>query len=249
MPKRKFYAIFNRDTHQKIVKDSWDEAQKFILGKNVAHKSFPDMANAQRFLTMQEMVGGDASSPTKTVPAEPAQTSPAKTAPRYDPEVMMIYTDGSHIKGTQRKGAGGVVYYRNEEFTFSVDPLDVAKYHEKASNPTMEMLAARYVLERLTEIWGNARKPRVRLHADYQGVPHYLTGRWKPIKPNGTPGVDDFRNEARALVDAAKPWKAALTALWVRGHSNDPGNDRADQMAGMYERVDQLDGLLALRDQ
>jgi ribonuclease HI len=103
------------------------------------------------------------------------------------------------------------------------------------TNNRMELMAAIQALEALT------RPVTVRLHTDSAylrgGITSWLAG-WKR---NGWLTADrkPVKNADlwRRLEEAARPH--SIEWLWVKGHSGDPGNERADALAnrGMVEAV------------
>jgi ribonuclease HI len=131
-----------------------------------------------------------------------------------------MWTDGA-CKGNPGVGGWGVLlrYGRHEKELFGGDPL--------TTNNRMELTAVIEGLRALT------RPSRVELHVDssyvMNGIQKWLPG-WKR---NG------WRTADKKPVKNVELWKALDEELarhevnwtWVRGHSGDPGNERADQLA------------------
>ncbi len=143
--------------------------------------------------------------------------------------VVEIYTDGACSGNPGPGGWGAVLRYGDAEKEL---------YGGEATpttNNRMELMAAIQALEALT------RPVTVRLHTDSAylrgGITKWLAG-WerngwltadrKPVK-----NADLWRR----LDEAARPH--TIEWLWVKGHSGDPGNERADALAnrGMVEAV------------
>ncbi len=143
--------------------------------------------------------------------------------------VVEIYTDGACSGNPGPGGWGAVLRYGDAEKEL---------YGGEATpttNNRMELMAAIQALEALT------RPVTVRLHTDSAylrgGITSWLAG-WKR---NGWLTADrkPVKNADlwRRLDEAARPH--TIEWLWVKGHSGDPGNERADALAnrGMTEAV------------
>lgn len=137
--------------------------------------------------------------------------------------VFHIYTDGA-CKGNP--GVGGWGYLIKE------GDATIAENHGgevDATNNRMELMA---VIQSLANI---PRGAKVRLHSDSQyvlkGIKEWIHG-WKR---NGWKTAD------KNPVKNAELWRQldALTAnfeiawVWVKGHNNNPNNERADTLANM----------------
>lgn len=184
------------------VYTSWPEASKQVQGfQNAVHKSF-----ASRDLALAFVRG-----------EQPATT----TTPPND--AIEFYTDGSYIKNyLTRRGIGVFMRYRDNEYRLS---RWMGNLPRDASNPTLEMHAA---LAALACIPDSFTAP-ITIVADYIYVVNYINGPLQPL-----PGDDSFRVAARKLVARVKQLRArgvAVTARHVVGHSGDPDNDEADQLA------------------
>ena len=236
--KKKFYAVHTIATDEKRVFTTWDEASHHITGKNVRQKSFPNEKMARQWL------GLEVSSAPRRVVAKPARkVNTAQTRVLRGTPMVIVYTDGSHIKGTPKRGAGGVVYYAGQVLEWAASSATVeAHFPSEASNPTMELYAARCVLERLYE--ERARiLPRIKIvvKADYKGVLHYINGTWKPKTPTDTNRW--FQEEAAGLVRAAEALRGegwTVQGKYVPAHSGIPGNETADALAKSDADVDEL---------
>lgn len=147
---------------------------------------------------------------------------------RHSPLTARLYTDGSHIKGTPRRGWGAVLFFEGRNYRMS-GVADPRQDPAAASNPTMELRAAATALERLHEV-RPVSLVRLEVLADYVGVREYGNGRWRAAKSK----VAHFRAEAQRLQQAAAAIRGAGVALefrHVRGHSGNLGNDMADELA------------------
>jgi ribonuclease HI len=136
-----------------------------------------------------------------------------------DPEVT-IYTDGA-CKGNPGPGGWGVLMIAGD------NRRELCGGEKKTTNNRMELTAAIEALRALK------RPTRVRLFTDskyvMQGIETWIHG-WKK---NG------WRTSDKKPVKNMDLWQAldALAAQqqiewrWVKGHSGDPGNERADALS------------------
>ncbi len=139
--------------------------------------------------------------------------------PMQDPEVT-IYTDGA-CKGNPGPGGWGVLMIAGD------NRRELCGGEWATTNNRMELTAAIEALRALK------RSTRVRLFTDskyvMQGIETWIHG-WKK---NG------WRTSDRKPVKNMDLWQAldALAASqqiewrWVKGHSGDPGNERADALS------------------
>ncbi|HYS34298.1 MAG TPA: ribonuclease HI [Pseudonocardiaceae bacterium] len=137
--------------------------------------------------------------------------------------VVEIYTDGACSGNPGPGGWGAVLSYgaHVKELRGGDGP--------STTNNRMEMMAAIQALESLT------RPSKVRLHTDStylrSGITSWVAG-WQR---NG------WLTKARQPVKNADLWLRLTAAiephevewLWVKGHAGDPGNERADALAGL----------------
>jgi ribonuclease HI len=133
---------------------------------------------------------------------------------------VTIYTDGA-CKGNPGPGGWGalLVFGTREKEIFGGDPA--------TTNNRMELTAVIRALESLT------RDCDVDLYTDSQYVKHGIESWIHGWKRNG------WKTSARKPVKNAELWREldAISAKhhikwhWVRGHTDHPGNDRADELA------------------
>ena len=139
---------------------------------------------------------------------------------------VTIYTDGA-CRGNPGPGGYAAI------LTSGAHERVLMGAHPHTTNNQMELMAVIAALEALTDPCA------VRLHSDSQyvlkGIREWINGwkrrGWKTA--NGKP----VKNQAYwRRLDAAAQREVNGGALdiewiWVRGHSGDPGNERADQLA------------------
>lgn len=131
-----------------------------------------------------------------------------------------MFTDGA-CRGNPGPGGWGVVLaYRGREKVLSGS-------EETTTNNRMELMAAIQGLEALT------RACRVRVTTDSQyvmnGVTRWMDGwkrrGWKTAARQPVKNSDLWRRLDRAASRHDVKW------VWTRGHSGNPGNERADALA------------------
>jgi len=141
-------------------------------------------------------------------------------------EAVDIHTDGACSGNPGPGGWGAVLRWRSRT-------RELSGFEPTTTNNRMELLAAISALEALK------RPMTVRLFTDSnylrQGVTAWLP-EWK---------ARGWRTAAKQPVKNQDLWQRLETALerhrvewrWVRGHSGDPDNERADQLARLAIRA------------
>ncbi|MGH1563668.1 ribonuclease HI [Mumia sp. DW29H23] len=138
-----------------------------------------------------------------------------------DDPIVTIHTDGACLGNPGPGGWGAVLRYGEH----------VAELHggdPATTNNRMELMAAIQALEALT------RPVVVDLHTDSSYVRNGILSWVTKWKANGwrTSAKQPVKNEDlwRRLDEAAA--RHEVRWHWVKGHAGDPGNERADQLAG-----------------
>jgi len=135
---------------------------------------------------------------------------------------VIIYTDGA-CRGNPGKGGWGVIlsYKGTVKELYGGDP--------DTTNNRMELMAAIQALEAL-------KKPcTVRLHSDSvyllkgitEWLPNWKKRGWKTANKRPVKNVDLWQRLDTAITLHQIEWQ------WVKGHSGDTGNDRADALANL----------------
>lgn len=193
----KFYYAVKRGKTPGIYKD-WESCKAQIHGfSGAAFKKFKSQEEAQAFID-----------------GEDAKTEPIVKAP--DEETAVAYVDGSFdIK--DHSYSYGVVFLTTEgtkEFSkrFPRDEDSVMR------NVSGEIRGAMKAMEEAMV----AKKTRLILHYDYEGIEAWATKRWKANKP-GTIAYRDFV--------ASIEGKLSIEYVKVRAHSGIELNERADDLA------------------
>jgi ribonuclease HI len=137
----------------------------------------------------------------------------------FDPEVI-IYTDGA-CKGNPGVGGWGVV------LRSGAHQKTLHGGEAQTTNNRMELMAAIRALEALK------RPSRVLIHTDSQyvlkGMTEWIDGwkrrGWVTADKKPVKNVDLWQRLDQAAAPHTLRW------VWVRGHTGDPGNELADQLA------------------
>lgn len=145
-------------------------------------------------------------------------------------ERVIIYTDGA-CRGNPGPGGWGVIlkYKGKSKELYGGEP--------ETTNNRMELMAAIQALEALT------RPCTVELHADskyvLQGITEWMSNwkkrGWKTAAKTPVKNEDLWRRLDAAIERHDIEWR------WIKGHSGDEGNERADALANL--------GIDSLREQ
>ena len=149
-------------------------------------------------------------------------------------EHLRLYTDGSYYKERPNEVHGGLcnddasmdswihVYSNNKQLTsmWNVGGEIIAAY-------TAIVATVNFVKEKNKEIMDTYE---LELVYDYEGIGHWLTGRWQAKKP----ATQWFVRESKRLLNEVPNLKLALT--WVKGHTGkddliSAGNSNADKVS------------------
>jgi ribonuclease HI len=137
-------------------------------------------------------------------------------------DAVIIYTDGA-CRGNPGPGGWGVIlnYKGKIKELYGAEKL--------TTNNRMELMAAIQALESLT------RPCLVQLNSDsiyvLKGItdwmPNWKARGWKTAARTPVKNEDLWRRLDAAISKHKVEWK------WVKGHSGDTGNDRADELANL----------------
>ncbi|MDD1606738.1 MAG: ribonuclease HI [Methylococcaceae bacterium] len=137
-------------------------------------------------------------------------------------ETVIIYTDGA-CRGNPGIGGWGVI------LSYKGKVKELCGGDKDTTNNRMELMAAIQALEALT-------KPcSVQLYSDSSYVlkgitewmPNWKKRAWKTAARQPVKNVDLWQRLDTAIAQHDIEWK------WVKGHSGDKGNDRADTLANL----------------
>jgi len=149
---------------------------------------------------------------------------------------LKIYIDGSHIKGTDKIGYGAFMDYNGTEYTSS-QVMDRKAFQDKykitdqnaVSNPTTELAAAVHILKAFEN-----KSEHIEIIYDYNGVGGWLTGEWKTREA----WIKDIADEGKAIIKKIKANGGSVSFKWVKGHSGNHGNNKADEQARSRMKYD-----------
>lgn len=140
--------------------------------------------------------------------------------PMDSEQVIEVWTDGGCKPNPGPGGWAAILRWKGHE-------KELSGAEAPTTNNRMELTAAISALEAVT------RPSRIVIHTDSEYVRNGVT-RWHHgwVRNN-------WRNAAKEPVANMELWKRLLAAAakhdvewkWVRGHSGDPMNERADQLA------------------
>ena len=153
-----------------------------------------------------------------TKPAAP-EMEPSEMTP-LDMETVEIWTDGGCKPNPGPGGWGAILRFKGRE-------RELSDGEPATTNNRMELTAAAAALESLT------RRCRVVVYTDSEyvrnGITRWHTGwvrrKWRNAAGHPVANMDLWHR----LLDAAKPHEVEWR--WVRGHTGDPMNERADVLA------------------
>ncbi|GJL82091.1 MAG: ribonuclease HI [marine bacterium B5-7] len=137
-------------------------------------------------------------------------------------EWVVIHTDGACRGNPGPGGWGALLEYRGKTKELNGSMPDT-------TNNRMELTAAVEALRSLK------RSCRIKLYTDSTYVKQGL-GEWMPRwKRNGwkTSAKKPVRNQDLWQALDAEAARHEIEWHWVKGHSGDPGNERADQLANL----------------
>ena len=137
-------------------------------------------------------------------------------------KTVEIYTDGACSGNPGPGGWGAVLRYQGVE-------KELLGGERETTNNRMEMLAAIHALEAIK------RPVRAIIHTDStylrDGITKWIYAwkerGWKTAAKKSVKNVDLWQRLEAALATHEVEWH------WVKGHSGDAGNERADELANM----------------
>lgn len=149
--------------------------------------------------------------------SKPVSLAMETTIASQNDEGPEIYVDGSYNPKTKEYGCGVVVLKNGKlekEWGFKGDD------REEMRNVSGEIKASESAM-----LWCRENKiEKVTIVHDYEGIAKWCNGQWKAKLP-GTQAYKKVYEEIEEKVE--------VRFRWVRGHSNNEWNDRADKLAKM----------------
>lgn len=135
-------------------------------------------------------------------------------------KTVTIYTDGA-CKGNPGRGGWGAL------LSYGSSVKELWGGEPETTNNRMELLAAISALEALK------RASQIHLYTDSdylrRGITEWIANwkrrNWKTSAGKPVKNIDLWQRLDKAVEKHQIDWR------WVKGHSGDPGNDRADELA------------------
>jgi ribonuclease HI len=137
-------------------------------------------------------------------------------------EAVIIYTDGACRGNPGRGGWGCILSYKGKVKELYGGDKDT-------TNNRMELMAAIQALEALTKpctVWLYSDSSYV-LKGITEWLPNWKKRGWKTAAKQPVKNVDLWQRLDAAIGQHTVEWQ------WVKGHSGDKGNDRADALANL----------------
>ena len=235
--KKNYYAV--KVGRRPGIYRTWDECKKNVHGyKGAIFKGFVTQEEAERFMgdvqAVSASVGTEALQDTADVFgnsveqsksamsddsirwADPGESDNKLKPAKQENAEAVAYVDGSFNIITGEYSYGMVLYHDGNviEKAEKFDDAEMALMRNVAGEIEGSMHAMAYCIE-------NGIKS-IDIYYDYEGIEKWALGMWKTNK-NGT-------REYKKYYDSVKD-KIHVHFHKVKGHSGDPGNDRADRLA------------------
>ena len=212
MAKKKYYAVKKGKTPG--IYETWDECSRNVTGVPGAQfKGFATIEEAREYL--------GAPLPEKSGPGLSEDRKSELTA--YMKRLIgdsdaIAFVDGSYDSSTGDFAYGMLIYHDGVYEEFSEKFINDARngMHNVAGEIEGSMHAMKYALQH--------GLGSISIHYDYEGIEKWCTGVWKATKE----GTISYRDYYLSVKDRVK-----VKFVKVKGHSGDPGNERADELARM----------------
>ncbi|MCR5293545.1 MAG: ribonuclease H family protein [Eubacterium sp.] len=232
MAKKKYYAVKKGKTSG--IYETWDECSRNVTGVPGAQfKGFATIEEAREYLgaPLPEKSGNDSVMVSDGVGETKisAKFSPGLLEDRKSELIAYMkrligssdaiaFVDGSYDSSTGDFAYGMLIYHDGVYEEFSEKFTNDARngMHNVAGEIEGSMHAMKYALQH--------GLGSISIHYDYEGIEKWCTGVWKATKE----GTISYRDYYLSVKDRVK-----VNFVKVKGHSGDPGNERADELARM----------------
>ncbi|PKK39414.1 Ribonuclease HI-related protein [Clostridiaceae bacterium JG1575] len=221
--KKKIYAVINGREGTSLY-ESWEEAKAAVTGvSGVLYQGFATQSEALEYLARQGAAlplnakEGPLPKTLEKAPPEKVATTPQRRTAPPEHAQLIAYVDGSFREGCPYYGYGVVILWEGSILQAFGGRGQKAEYLGMR-NVAGEILGAISAMRYARSV----KAQSLTLYFDYQGIESWATGRWK--RNNAlTKGYHEFVQEYRQYFD--------LFFVKVKGHSGDPLNEMADELA------------------
>lgn len=228
MAKKKVYAV---KTGKKTgIFYTWDECKAQVHGyPNAKYAGFSTEEEANAYLSGNEMtatVDTKSKKSKKSAKESLEEELYATNEMSSQEDNLVIYVDGSSVdvgndgeKLDYFRYSYGLVVVDHNQIIYENGGEGLNREASTLRNVSGEMLGA---MKALQYALNNPNKKRLIIFHDYEGVGAWIKGEWKANNPFVKKYVEFMHSNVGNL---------ELKFYKVKGHSNNPFNERADQMA------------------
>ena len=151
-----------------------------------------------------------------------------KTIDKYPDSFIHVYTDGSAFKGTMNAGYGSNIQYPDQTRDELFDSCGL-----NCSNFEAEALAIEVSLHHLTNVFELTpeKKSDIVVFSDAKSVLQSLE--------HGKKENSYIRSLSRTITEFKIAHQVKITLQWIPGHTNIPGNEKADKLAKQGSLLEQ----------
>ena len=219
MGEKKFYAV--RVGRTPGIYNTWDDCKANVHGfPGAIYKSFKNLEDAKTFININSEHKNETSVPGTSVSFMQNETLVPGTDVSKGSDVSNVgavaYVDGSYNVGTGEYSYGMLLYIGDKkvEAAEKFDDKEMSSMRNVAGEIEGSMHAMKYCLEHDIK--------SIDIYYDYEGIEKWALGLWKTNK-DGTRAYKQY-------YDSIKD-RLSVHFHKVKGHSGDPGNERADALA------------------
>ncbi len=221
MAKKNYYAVKVGKTPG--IYRTWDECKENVTGyPGAVYKGFEKLGDAEAFLGNSQEKVVEESLENSRLDNETDQSREMheeiishmkKTNPGCE---AIAFVDGSFDSRTGEFGYGCLILSGEDYYEFYEKNFDteLSSMHNVAGEIEGSKKAMSFCVEHGIK--------SLALCYDYAGIEKWCTGEWKATKE----GTKKYRKYYLGIKD-----RVNVTFIKIEGHSGDPGNDRADELA------------------